>query len=393
LIGSERHVVWLAGVPWDGIQGTDRHLVTALREYGPILWVDPPVSMARRSLQDHLTGRSLHSLLTRPDDRIVRLAPIGPPGLTRPGIRGLTDLMVRHQIRRALARLGLTPYAVVSTHLEDLLGHWGPAVINVLYGTDDYVAGAKLMGLSAVGQARQERRTLGQADVVLTISPELAQRWTSLGAEPVVIPNGCWPGGRVPEPAAAARGLPWPVAGLVGQLSDRISLTLLEAVAAAGISLLIVGPLDSRWDGHRFAALSAHPHVRYVGAVPASDVPSYLAAMDVGLTPYRDTPFNRASFPLKTLEYLGAGIPVVSADLPAARWLRADADRLLGSEADRVMLLAQSPAEFVDAVRALAKASSPDSGDPAVAQLCVDIAAEHSWPRRAQALAAAIGLL
>jgi hypothetical protein len=44
-------------------------------------------------------------------------------------------------------------------------------------------------------------------------------------------------------------------------------------------------------------------------------------------------------------------------------------------------------------VRALAKASSPDSGDPAVAQLCVDIAAEHSWPRRAQALAAAIGVL
>jgi teichuronic acid biosynthesis glycosyltransferase TuaH len=31
-------------------------------------------------------------------------------------------------------------------------------------------------------------------------------------------------------------------------------------------------------------------------------LPGYLRMMDVGLVPYRDSPFNRGSFPLKTLE-------------------------------------------------------------------------------------------
>ncbi|MBI4899196.1 MAG: hypothetical protein HY829_01825, partial [Actinobacteria bacterium] len=34
--------------------------------------------------------------------------------------------------------------------------------------------------------------------------------------------------------------------------------------------------------------------------------------LSVGLTPYADSTFNRRSFPLKTLEYLAAGIPVVT---------------------------------------------------------------------------------
>jgi teichuronic acid biosynthesis glycosyltransferase TuaH len=391
---GERQLVWLAGVPWDGIQGTDRHLVTALREHARILWVDPPVSMARRPARHHLTGQSMRPLLTRLDERVVRLTPAGPPGLTRPGVRDLTDRLVRHQVRGALRQLSMTPHAVVSTHLENLLGHWGPRVVNALYGTDDYVAGAELMGLSAQDQARQERRTLSRADVVMAVSPQLAERWASLGAEPVVIPNGCWPTTGVPQPAPEAHGLPRPVAGLIGQLSDRIDLAVLEAVAAAGISLLIVGPQDPRWGGQRFADLVAQPHVRYVGPVPASRVPEFLAAIDIGLTPYRDTQFNRASFPLKTLEYLGAGVPVASTDLPTAQWLRADADRRFGREAaSQIMILARLPADFVEAVRAITGAIPLDSRDLDVRQRCASFAAGHSWPRRAEALAAAIGLI
>ena len=51
------------------------------------------------------------------------------------------------------------------------------------------------------------------------------------------------------------------------------------------------------------------------------ELPSYLRVIDVGLTPYSQSDFNRASFPLKTLEYLAAGRPVVASDLPANRWL------------------------------------------------------------------------
>ena len=38
-----------------------------------------------------------------------------------------------------------------------------------------------------------------------------------------------------------------------------------------------------------------------------------------GLTPYAQSAFNAARFPLKTLEYLAAGCPAVVSDLPAHR--------------------------------------------------------------------------
>lgn len=188
--------------------------------------------------------------------------------------------------------------------------------------------------------------------------------------------------------------------GLIGQLSERIDLEVLDAIAAAGFSLLIVGPRDPRWEQQRFHELIGRSHVHYAGPVPAEAVPSYLAAIDVGITPYRDTPFNRASFPLKTLEYLGAGVPVVSADLPAARWLRADLTS--GDHAatpDQVLALARSNAEFADAIRSMVAGPTRSCRGPVRygrdqvrAGQCVALAARHTWSSRADAFASTIGL-
>ena len=358
----------------------------------------------RPTLRHNAVSRSFRPLLSVMDDRVTRLTPVAMPGLSRPGVRATTAVLVRSQIRWALRRLNIRPFAVVATYLQDLLGYWGNDVVNVLYGTDDYVAGAELMGLSARSLRRQEVQSLAKADVVAAVSPQLAIRWTDLGADPVLVPNGCWltnvAGKAVPP---NVEDLPRPVVGLVGQLSERIDLDILDAIADAGFSLLIVGPLDPRWRLQRFQELISRSHVHYAGPVPAEAVPSYLAAMDVGITPYRDTPFNRASFPLKTLEYLGAGLPVVSTYLPAARWLRAD---LIGGEhaatADQIFTVVRGNAEFVDAIRRIVDGGSyparADRGpggrgsDQIRANQCAAFAATHTWARRADAFASAIGL-
>ncbi len=402
---TDHYLVWVAGVSWDGIRGTDRHMVTAMACHARILWVDPPVSPVTAALRRSATPYSLRPEISVVTRRITRLTPKAMPGLSRPGMRVTTAALVRLQTRWALRRLGVRPFAVVATYPGDLLGYWGSNVVNVFYGTDDYVAGAELMGLSARYQLRQEIRIVGQADVVAAVSPQLAERWAGLGARPVVIPNGCWPV-KVGARAAALpelEDLPQPVIGLIGQLSDRIDLSILNAIADAGFSLLIVGPLDPRWEQQRFKELADRSHVYYTGPVPAEAVPSYLAAIDIGITPYRDTPFNRASFPLKTLEYLGAGVPVVSTDIPAAHWLRADLTR--GEQArwaDRLMVLAGNSADFVNAIYRIAASGSPAAAgdgipsiatnDLARASQCVAFAARHTWERRASSFASVIGL-
>ena len=419
-------LVWIAPVSWDGIPGTDRAMAKEMTLYARVLWVDPPVSAVTTARRRGDIGGGILPSLSEPADGITRLTPVALPGLTRPGVRATTAPLLRTQVRWALRRLRIQPAVVVSGYLEDVLGRWDGAV-NVAYITDDHVAGAGLMRLSANRLRTQERQVAARADVLAVVSPRLAEHWSALGADPVLVPNGCYPSGTGDvDPAPAAAGLPRPVAGLVGQLTERINLRLLDAVAAAGISLLMVGPYDTRWEPQRFATLIARPNVRYAGRVPADKVPSYLAAMDVGLTPYGDTPFNQASFPLKTLEYFSAGLPVVSTDLPGSRWLRDDLARTDPAAVGQLLALASDEAGFVTAVRrlatrpaAMATAAARQAGRPGAARAKAGgaksgraragsvkaadgnapraasaraFAAHHTWERRAEVLAAAAGL-
>jgi teichuronic acid biosynthesis glycosyltransferase TuaH len=99
-------------------------------------------------------------------------------------------------------------------------------------------------------------------------------------------------------------------------------------------------------------------------------MPAYLASLDVGLTPYADTSFNRASFPLKTLDYLAAGLPCVATPSPAVDWLDTD-----------LVVTADSAEDFAEsAVRA---ATGGHDGRVAVRK---EFAERHSWEARARTL-------
>jgi glycosyltransferase involved in cell wall biosynthesis len=389
-------VVWMAPTPWTGVPGTDRPLAMALTRYARILWVDPPASLATVARPGSVVDGGVRPTLSEVSDGITRLTTAALPGFTRPGVRATTAPLVRAQVRWALRKLGIRPYAVVAGYLEDYLGYWG-ATVNVLNSTDDHVAGAELMGLSASRIQEQERRAVARADVLAVVSPQLAEHWAALGARPVVIPNGCYPAytsGQAPEPVPV--DLPRPIVGLAGHLTERIDLSLLTAVADAGYSLLLVGPYDARWEPDGFAALIARPNVRYAGRVPAEEVPAYLGAMDIGLTPYGDSPFNYASFPMKTLEYFSAGLPVACTDLPGSRWLWDDLNRSDPGAAAGLMVLTSDHAEFLAGIRRLVgEPASQDAGralPAALAARAQAFAERHSWPRRADALAAAMGL-
>jgi teichuronic acid biosynthesis glycosyltransferase TuaH len=396
---DDPYLVWIANKLWEQ-PGIDRRMTREMERYARILWVDPPVSLATSAQRRLGAARTVRPVLAEVSDNVTRLTPAALPGMSRFGIRATTAPLVRAQVRWALRRTGIKPYAVVTTGLEDVLGRWGSGVLSALHGTDDYVAGADLMGIPASRVRAQERRSVARADVVTALSPLLAERWSALRGAPVpLIPNGCSPV-RVGTHflAPAIRDLPRPIVGLVGRLNPRIDLDLVEAIADAGFSLLLVGPHDPRWEPRRFCALIARPGVHYAGRVPEEEAPAYIAAADIGITPYVDSPFNRASFPLKTLDYLSAGRPAVSTILPAARWLLDDLTRSAGEiPPDRILALTNDRADFVSAVRHMVgDPGQPSRGradrESARAERCRAFAGRHTWSSRADALAAAIGL-
>ncbi len=373
-------IVVCAGTSWSGVKGSDHHIATELTRYATVLWVDPPVSFLTPVHRRQDVGIVPWPRLRPGIPGLVRLTPTAMPGHSRPGINATTGFLVRRQIRWALEKLGATATAVIACSLDDVLTGWGPEVVRVLYGTDDYAAGAELMGMSRRALLRSERRQLANADVVVAISQVLVERWSGMGARVHLIPNGVQTdayGNLEAVSPASDVSLPRPVAGLVGHLSARIDMAVLEAIADSDCSLLLVGPYSPAWEPERFAALIRKERVQWVGRRSFEELPRYLRCMDVGLTPYADIAFNRASFPLKTLEYLAAGLPAVSSDLPATKWLESDLVRI-----------ANGPEEFVRAVKEAAAGTS----DARLIRRRREFAETHSWRRRADDLAAAMGL-
>ena len=312
-------ILYFPGVAWDDVAGTDRQLVTEISRQRPVIWVDPSQSPLHRRVPSV-------AAVTRPRPNIVRLRGAIVPANQRPVLRWIADAWCGFIAQAYLRRHGLTPSAVVCASSSPMLARTRRLPgRKVYYATDDFVEAGTLWGVDRryLGAAREAN--LREAELVLAVTPELgrhlqrtsrASRWLPNGADLDVLARS------EVERAQDVR-LPSPIAGVVGQFNSRVDLSVLQAVQGAGIGLLLVGPqrFHSSDTAERFAALTRLPGVQWVTAVSRDDLPAYLACMDVGLTPYADTMFNRRSYPLKTIEYLAAGRPVVATDVATTEGL------------------------------------------------------------------------
>jgi glycosyltransferase involved in cell wall biosynthesis len=372
-------IVLCAANNYSGVKLADQHLAEQLSKLAPVLYVDPPVScltpLKNQGKADGMRGSRLR--LQAP--RLARLTPVVEPFPTRRALSGLTAALVRRYLSRAITQLG-------SGRVRAVISGWPhfPVFgacredVSVYWAQDDFVGGAALLGLNASHLENTELGIAARADFLIAANPLVAETWKARGRDVSLIPYGADVDSyHAVESTAPASDvdLPGPVVGFVGHINDRIDIRLLEAIVARGRPLLMVGPRDMSFEPVRFPALLQKPHVAWVGPKAFDELPGYFRIIDVGIVPYGDSPFNQGSFPLKTLEYLAAGKPVVSTDLPATRWLATD-----------LIAVGSGPDAFADNVdRMLAQAS-----DPALAARRREFAAAHSWSARAAAFNEAI---
>ena len=214
--------------------------------------------------------------------------------------------------------------------------------------------------------------------MVVTVSPTLSDALRRLDVDPVLIPNGCDITHFSSTAPPTGKAQEQPVVAYVGHLSDRVDVGLLEAVASSGVQLRLVGPRQETMTNGHFDGLLEHPNVTWVGSVPYAELPQVLSDVTTCVLPYSDTDFNRASFPLKTLEYLAAGRRVVATGLPAITWLDTD-----------LVSVANTPSEFAAAVTA---SLTQPLGQGEIRGRRA-FAAEHSWEARGRILARTLNLV
>jgi teichuronic acid biosynthesis glycosyltransferase TuaH len=373
-------VVLCAANNWDDVKLADRHMAERLAAHAPVLYVDPPVSHLSRFRNPAVASSLARPRLRKVAPRMARYTPVAAPKPMHPAMLPATSWAVRRQLGAAVRRLGGTAHAVVSTWLfVDAYGVCGERR-RVYWWQDDPAGAAGLWGASADRLSRGEERLAHASDLIVAVNEDVARRWRGRGFRAAFLPNGCDAPlfatvEDVPDPPDV--DLPRPVAGFVGHINGRTDLALLEAVADAGVSLLLIGPRDPAFEPERFERLAGRPNVTHLGPRRFEDLPSYLKRIDVGLVPYADTPFNRGSFPMKTLEYLSAGLAVVATPLPAVRWLGTD-----------LVALADTPAAFAGAVLGELGAARR----PGLVSRRRAFAAGHSWSERAAQLAGLLEL-
>jgi UDP-galactopyranose mutase len=127
-----------------------------------------------------------------------------------------------------------------------------------------------------------------------------------------------FPSGVEPEHYEAAVALreprEQPVAGYVGVIDERLDLSLVEDLARRlpDWQIQMVGPV-LKIDAED---LPQAPNLSYPGQVQYSDLPQVMSGFDVGIMPFALNDATRSISPTKTLEYLAAGLPVVSTRVP-----------------------------------------------------------------------------
>ncbi|SEQ51219.1 glycosyltransferase [Arthrobacter sp. OV608] len=310
----------IAGSRWENTFGTDHRLALALAAQHSVLWVDPPVPWAGPAEVDRPPARAKHNLDAIAPG-ILRLRVLVPPGPYRVGLRIWAGHLMQQGMRQALQDTGARP--VVTLSLSPTLRLPVPDCgVRVLHVTDDWLAGAALMGLSRRYIAGILRRNFLAADIVTAVTPPLVSMLQDMNprARVELLPNGCDIEKCSPVTPAQSRT---PAVALMGQLNERLDFDLLGKIADTGIPIHVIGPRRDHdvVTARLLSGFLARPNVTWFGEVPVTEVSRLLRRATVGITPYLSSDFNRASFPLKTLEYLAAGLPVVATDSPAVRWL------------------------------------------------------------------------
>ncbi|MGX1159779.1 glycosyltransferase involved in cell wall biosynthesis [Arthrobacter sp. SLBN-100] len=176
----------------------------------------------------------------------------------------------------------------------------------------------------------RQRQALRRADVVFAGGRSLHRSMVRQGrTDALLFPSGVEPEHyRLPTAEARVPGQR-PVAGYVGVLDERLDLALIADLAHAlpDWDIRMYGPV-AKIDP---ASLPQAPNISYEGYTCYSDLPAAMAGLDVALMPFALNEATRSISPTKTLEYLAAGLPVVStrvpdvvADFPAVVHLRDD---------------------------------------------------------------------
>jgi glycosyltransferase involved in cell wall biosynthesis len=256
------------------------------------------------------------------EENIYTFSPLAIPFHGNAAARALNRHFLPWSVRRAARRLGFKN-PITWTFLPtsgEVAGALGEKLI-VYHCVDEF---SEFSGTDKNAVLNMERDLLRKADQVFVSSEPLYEAKKRHNPRTSMVTHGvdlehfrkaCDPNTAIPSDIA---GLNRPVIAFYGLIADWVDLHLIRflSVSRPSWSFVLIGKADTD-----VSSLRGLANVHLLGPKPYSALPAYCAGIDVAILPFVINELTLASNPLKLREYLAAGLPVVTTNIPEARRL------------------------------------------------------------------------
>lgn len=364
-------ILCLAAANWEGMWARAQQFMSIFARRGNrVIYVDPPITYLSPLKNAALRGQVNDRL--RPDGENIWI--YSPPvilpfgNMYRP-VNRFNQRIISTGLGRVYRELDLKP-TLCWTYLPNTVDMSLPVDLTLVYDcADEHTAFPGLINKETV--SRMERELFARAGASLVSARELYQRKKEFAPHLVVVPNGAdvahFNSALKPELVAPEEvaSLPRPVIGYIGAVSAWLDQEMLSTAARTHPewTLVLIGPVDT--DISSLAALS---NVHLLGRKNYNRLPAYLKSFDVTVIPFKLNALTRGVNPVKLYEYLAAGKPVVSSDLPEVRPF------------GPLVAVARDSDEFVKRVEEELAGNSPEKVTERLR-----VAEQNSWEARAAA--------
>ncbi len=359
------------GEDWGGLPSSTQHLIRHLADNRKVLWINsiglrqPRLKMAdikRLWSKIYLAKKTAsESRDIIPSGNFRILQPLTLPAPRSSVARWLARTLLKHQVLCAMKRQQMYQ-PILWTSLptaSDMVGYLGEKA-TVYYCGDDFSA---LAGVDHETVARRELELMHKADLIITASETLQQRFPSRSTR--LLTHGV-DYRLFTTPTLKAVDFPGngkPVAGFYGSISEWLDIGLMQRVIEAmpHWHFLFIGNSVVN-----VSSLSRLGNVTFLGARKHHELPSYSQHWQASLLPFVGNAQIQSCNPLKLSEYLATGRPIISTPFPA-----------LNAYRDLVSVVENA----ADMIRALQRL---DSTKPSVTSHVMQSRVEsHSWQQRA----------
>ncbi|MDI9382842.1 MAG: glycosyltransferase [Verrucomicrobiota bacterium] len=365
---SRSTLIWIAAEPWDTTNFARPQQIPRLlaRRGWSVDYAVPQPSLLRRIRRK---GREdwrdpCHEL--EPGIRVHYLSAPFPGGHRSPLARRLNSMTARRGMARLLSPPS-TPLPLIVVNSPALLEFWPPEA-PVIYDCHDAIT---TFDWATEAYSAIEQRLFREARATVFSAQPLMDRYGALCRRSVLIRNGCHPedfsienrNAELPEDLAR---IPEPRVGFYGLLGPWLDYELIRTVAARlpKVQWVMIGRAEVPPE-----VLPQATNIHYLGRKPYARLVDYLRGFRVSILPFLNNRLTEAVNPVKVYEYLAAGCPVVSTQMPELEELgRTGLIEVRGNSES-----------FAGAVDTIIR-STPE---PAAASRRIAFAREQSWSRRA----------